>query len=135
LDVIPTKRKEKLPRGYSYPVGAEIISNALHGVPQYQLASITFDWKDIFWASKYQEKIRSAGAIEIVKINFDLWKEWRIFVHAVPAAHSQSARLQLSPALASLASLLHRTPLEPEHFHWVAIYDLAGSSVTATARS
>ena len=129
MDIIRTIRKERLPSGYSYPVGAEIISNALQGIPQYHLASITFDWKDIFWASKYQEKIRSAGAIKIIDVNFDLWKDWRIFVHAVPAAHSQSARVQIGAGLASLASILHRTPLEPEHFRWAATYDLAGSSL------
>jgi hypothetical protein len=108
-------------------VGAEIISEALQGVPQFRLASITFVWKDTFWASKYQERIRSAGAIKIFEVNLDLWKEWRIFVHAVPALHSQPAREQLRVALPILADMLRRTPLESVHFQWSATYELAGS--------
>lgn len=133
LDLIRTTRKEKLPKGFSYPVGAEVISQALAGVPQFHLASITFVWKDTFWASRYQERIRSAGAINIFEVNLDLWKDWRIFVHAVPAAHSQSAREQLSISLPSLAAILRRTPSEPEHFRWSATYDLAGCSLAISS--
>ena len=34
-------KKDKLPQGMSYPVGAEILPNALVGVPQFENLSIS----------------------------------------------------------------------------------------------
>jgi hypothetical protein len=123
LELIRTTLKEKLPKGFSYPIGAEALSTALAGVPQFHEASIHFSWKDTFWASKYNAKIRAAGSVNVFEVNF--WNEWRIFVHAVPSEHSEHARRQLAPVLASLQSRLVNAPLQPTYFHWHATYDLA----------
>lgn len=40
--MIPTSFKAKLPRGLSYPVGAEAISEALAGAPHIEALSVTF---------------------------------------------------------------------------------------------
>jgi hypothetical protein len=129
LELIRTIRKEKLPKGFSYPVGAEAISTVLVDVPQFRELAIYFSWKDTFWASKYNAKIRAAGKVTIVDVHF--WREWRMSVHAIPSEHSASARAQLSGLLNSLATQLIASPIEPAHFRWEASYDLA-RSVLAT---
>jgi hypothetical protein len=125
LELIRTTLKEKLPNGFSYPVGAEIISNALRGVPQFALASIHFSWKDTFWASEYNERLKALGKIRVFEVGFNQWRNWYISVHAVPSPHKQLAATQLSSDLPKLALELFQTAIEPQDFHWEAQYDLA----------
>jgi hypothetical protein len=68
--MIKTVYKEKLPKGYSYPVGAEIISAALSEVPQYEEIEICFWRKDQPYASLclYNQKITEGGSISILKV-------------------------------------------------------------------
>jgi hypothetical protein len=40
--MIPTRFKYKLPRGFSYPIGAEALSDALAGTPNFELLSVWF---------------------------------------------------------------------------------------------
>lgn len=47
LPLIPTGLRDKLPRGLSHPVGAEIISRALAGCPQYNKLWISFSAKPV----------------------------------------------------------------------------------------
>jgi hypothetical protein len=128
LELIRTSRKEKLPKGFSYPVGAEVISAALVGVLQFNEAAISFSWKDTFWASEYNPRIRANGRVTVFEVNY--WNAWRIFVHAVPSEHAQRAREQLPSLLSVLASQLRGTPAEPRHFRWEASYDLATSTLS-----
>jgi hypothetical protein len=125
LELIRTTRKEKLPKGFSYPLGAEAISSALNGVPQFHEAAIYFSWKDTFWASEYTPRVRGGGKVTIIEVNY--WHEWHISVHAVPSEHSQRAREQLRPLLSTLAAQLRTMPTEPASFRWEAKYDLATS--------
>jgi hypothetical protein len=125
MEPITTTRKEKLPKGYSYPLGAEALSQALIGVPQYSMLSITFNWRDTFWASEYQNKLKALGQIKIVELN--PWgMEWRIFVSAVPAEHSHAVREQLSSTgFNSLKSQLNAAGADRKDCRWIAHYDLS----------
>lgn len=106
--MIRTTSKEKLPKGFSYPVGAGVISSALQGVPQFSLAAIHFSWKDTFWASRYNEKLKALGQITILDVNYSArWYEWRISVHAVPSAHKQAANAQLQRSFSALGSVIN----------------------------
>jgi beta-xylosidase len=130
LELIHTGYREKPPKGFSYPVGAEIISSALQDVPQFSLAIIYFSWKDTFWASKYNAKLKAFGKITTLRVSYHHeWHisdgTWLINVHAVPSAHKQTARDQLLDKLPALAHELVQTPVEPDHFHWEMQYDLA----------
>jgi len=129
MELIRTVRKETLPKGFSYPANAQMISEALQGTVQSATASITFTWRDEFWASKYRARVQAAGSLKVCDLNFDLWKEWSVFVHAVPAQHARAARDQMPGALRSLAEVLLRTPLEPQRFRWAANFDLATGSL------
>ena len=127
LELIRTRLKEKLPKGFSYPVGAEMISTALEGIPHFQELSIRFSWKDRFWASKYNASVRAAGKLTMISVNF--WREWVISVHAVPSQHRNSAQVQLGTLLPVLANQLRAAPTEATHCRWEASYDLASSTL------
>ena len=66
--LIPTSVKEKLPKTNSYPVGAEVISESLAGVPQYQALELKFHYRDVWWASEYNQRVKSLGEIVVVDI-------------------------------------------------------------------
>jgi hypothetical protein len=125
MELITTTRKEKLPKGYSYPIGAEILSQSLVGVPQYSLLTITFNWRDTFWASKYQTKLKTLGRIKIIALN--PWgMDWRIFVNAIPVEHSHDAREQLnSTGIEALKNCLMEAGATSNARPWNAYYDLS----------
>jgi hypothetical protein len=126
MELIRTASRDKLPRGFSYPVGAEIVSSALHDIPQFSLMEIHFAWKDGFWTSRYNEKLKALGKITVLEVCYENWNgEWRIDVSAVPSEHKQIAGRQLSDALPRFARELAQTPLKPSYFHWQLRYDLA----------
>jgi hypothetical protein len=130
--LIRTKRKERLPKGFSYPIGAELMSTALRGVPQYSLAEIIFSWKDTFWASKYQSRLRELGSITVVDVDYSSrFDSWTIRIHAVPSAHNTRAREGLPAVLSVLSDRMKLTSIEPDSFRWSAEYDLASAHVTA----
>lgn len=130
--LIRTKRKEKLPKGFSYPIGAELLSTALQGVPQYSLAEIIFGWKDTFWASQYQSRLRELSSITIVDVDYSShFDSWTIRIHAVPSAHNTRAREGLPSVLSVLSDRMKPTSIEPDSFRWSAGYDLASGQVAA----
>jgi hypothetical protein len=104
-------------------------------VPQYVDLSLSFSWKDLFWASKYQEKLRKLGSIELFDIHYQLpiglqsTASWDISLCAVPSEHAHSAKQGLVKALPALKAVLAGTPKNPDHFRWKAFYDLAMCTV------
>jgi hypothetical protein len=125
MELIPTQWKEKLPRGYSYPVGAELLSQALWGIPHYPDLSIGFSWRDTFWASAYQARLKALGDIDLIKFHRSHPDDWTISVNAVPSAHSRSARESiLTIALPALRAVLLSSLVAPG-YSWKATYNLA----------
>lgn len=125
MEIIATTRKEKLPKGYSYPIGAEALSRALTGVPQYAMLSLTFNWRDTFWASDYQANLKALGRVKIIELN-SYGLDWRTHVNAIPAEHSHVAREQLiSNGLTLLKLRLNEAGMNPSDCRWIAYYDLA----------
>jgi hypothetical protein len=135
MKLIPTAHKEKIPKGFKYPVGAELVSRALSGAPQFGLFELRFSWKDSFWASEYRARINAAGAMEIMEIEYSpharLHPPWTIRVYAVPSAEGQSAKELLEHSLQTLKTRLMSTGMEPGYFSWKAIYDLATRTLRA----
>jgi hypothetical protein len=100
MRLIPTCRKEELPRGYSYPLGAERISAALEGVPQLDNAELWFHWRDEFWSSRWRRRVLAGGVVTLLEISF--WKyfgRWHVRVYSVPSEYAQSAREHLENEL------------------------------------
>ena len=128
MDLIPTRCKERLPKGFSYAVGAEMVSTALHGVPQYDELELTFSWRDSFWASQYQERLAAKGAISVIEARY--FRGWTIEINSVPSSHAVLTRELVSgTALPALASVLLNESIHPEHFRWIAALNLASDSL------
>ncbi len=70
MKLIPTRHKDKLPREFSYPIGAKEISDAMADVPQYALLSLIFHDKDTFWASEFKERIRNEKVIKVIEVEY-----------------------------------------------------------------
>jgi hypothetical protein len=87
--VIPTRRKSKIPKTLSYPIGAKAITAALAGVPQEELLGIEFwFWKFSLWNRRgHQYEAGSQHRVITVSYSgqsryFD--PRWTIEVEAVP---------------------------------------------------
>jgi hypothetical protein len=131
MNLISTTDKEKLPKGYSYPIGAEIISASLKGVPQYENLTTVFAWRDQYWASQYQAKLRSQGAIEVLKVEYNSrFDRWTIRVHAVPSTHNRKVKSLLQEGILDrLKEVLLALDEHPTYFSWRANYNLAEEKI------
>src|SRR5947208_14716461 len=97
---IRTYRKEKLPRGYSYPLGAEAISTALEGVPQFDSIDLWFRWRDEFWASRWRRRVLNHGVVSLLDMSwYEYFGRWHLTVYSVPSEYAQPAREHLEREL------------------------------------
>lgn len=91
--MIPTKYKQKLPRFLAYPLGAQAISDALVGVPQYDLFSLRFsrhdydprvDGKPLTIAARYTKyNVRLSSSHDLEESGF-YDPQWDATIYAVP---------------------------------------------------
>ena len=85
-DLIPTKRKEKLPKEWSYPIGAEMISKSLDDFEHRQEMELFFSWRGEYWHSKFQEKVKDLGEIRIFECHNSYFNDgMSIYTYAVPS--------------------------------------------------
>jgi hypothetical protein len=124
--LIPTKFKEKLPVGFSYPIGAQAISEALKFTPQYSQLGLSFYWKDEFRTSSYATKIKAGGEIRVIEAHYTpTWNEWKLAIRAVPGTEAAAAREVLTTtALPELAECLSQIGLVSDFFSKRAKYCL-----------
>ena len=93
---IPTARKEKLPEGFSYPLGSEAVSGVLGDVPQLSNARIWFVWRDEYWASNWRQKLKARGEVKLLEVTHSpLSGERELRVYSVPSDYSVAAREHL----------------------------------------
>jgi len=96
MNLIPTARKEKLPKGFSYPLGAEVISEAFEAVPHLEHATISFDWRDEYWASSWRKKIKNRGSVKLLEVGASrLSGDPVLRLYSVPSEYSLVAREHL----------------------------------------
>jgi len=118
MDLIPTARKEKLPKGFSYPLGAKAICEALNAIPQAENARLWFEWRDEYWASKWQKRLAARGSITLFHIAYaEYFGYWDIRVYSVPSEYSVSARQYLLTALERVRGELLAAGIESRHHH------------------
>jgi hypothetical protein len=123
--MIKTAYKNKLPKGYSYPVGAEIISAGLSGVPQYDKLDIIFWPRDEYWVSSYNQKIKEAGDIVVLKVSYA-----SIRINSVPSAFKKDASEKIvSQILPVLRERLLKAEINEEHFFFSTSYSLATGDI------
>jgi hypothetical protein len=92
-ELIPTRYKEKLPKEWSYPVGAEIISHHLSGIKLPDPIDICFNWRGEYWHSKYQKTVKTLGDIKILECRSSLFHSGlALYVYGVPSKIKEEVR-------------------------------------------
>ena len=69
MELIPTKYNNKIPKSFSFPIGAKDMSESLQEIPQYSKFELTFHDGDTFWASKFHERIKEKDTITVIDID------------------------------------------------------------------
>jgi hypothetical protein len=126
MKIIPTTFKEKIPKGFSYPIGTELLSRALEDVPQFGLFTLLFWYRDEYWASSYTQKIKEKSPIKIIEVSFKSYRpnlsssksmiesgyyepKWEIRINSIPSEYAGIVKEQLiTKVLPQLASLLKK---------------------------
>jgi len=110
--MIPTKYKSKLPQTLSYPIGAEIVSASLKGVPQESALILGFYDKPVIFASDFAKLRESNSPYPIFNASYrhiqpgltasnqfiaEGWYEetWELSVYPVPRQLKSLARQAL----------------------------------------
>jgi len=110
--MVTTQFKAKLPKRLSYPLGAEAVSQALAGVPQFEQLRLRFRDHPGTSAMEFQQVLREGRPYVLLQAAFDRssmhlsasnsmiadgWydKKWRITVYPVLREHRHAARLAL----------------------------------------
>jgi hypothetical protein len=99
--LIPTLYKVRLPREFSYPIGAQALSEQLADVPHFADFRICFSDLVSAWKSKFQRIIAERSDYEIVRVR--LWAPFEISVYPVQRILKHTAHeLVLSQGLPKL---------------------------------
>ena len=130
--MIPTREKKRLPKGFSYPLGAKKISDCLGDVPQIEAMRLTFEWRDEFWVSKWRKRINEHGIVTLMEVQYaSRSDEWWLFVYSVPSEYNVAARdLLLGGAIHKLSTLLRDAGRSPEYFAHTIQFNLGEQSAT-----
>ncbi len=143
MKIIPTKFKEKIPKGFSYPVGAELLSSAFSETPQFDLFTVRFWYQDEYWASSYTTKIKEKSSIKIIEVSYKNYRphlsssrdmiesghyepKWEIRVNSIPSEYAAIVKEQLiSKVLPELSVLLRKSVEKPlqELQNWVVLFN------------
>jgi len=129
MKIIATKSKEKLPKGFSYPIGAERLSEELATAPHLQDFVLWFRWRAVYRASKYRNILENKGKITIIEVRYkSMFDEWRIDIYAVPAGQSAEVKALLNnEVFDDLRSKLKNQ--QKDFFSWKAQFSLSGQTV------
>lgn len=107
-------------------MGAESISNVIGELPQIESTSLTFEWKDEFWSSKWRERINNNGVVTLVEATY--WsrrEEWRLYIYAVPSKYNVAAReYLLTNRLKELGELLRKASSQAGFFNHKIMFNL-----------
>ena len=107
MSLIKTASKEKLPKGFSYPLGAAAISAALEGIPQLDNILMWFSWRDEFWVSRWRKRLQAKGPLTLMRVAYsDYFGRWDVHVYSVPSNYTIFARETLRTELPSARARL-----------------------------
>jgi hypothetical protein len=111
--LVPTLYKKRLSKQLSYPIGAELLSEHLTGVPQFSAFTICFSDVVSAWKSKFQRILAEGADYEIVAAR--LWEPYMIYVYPVRRQLKHAAQQALlSHGLPALRdSMLKHHPASP----------------------
>jgi hypothetical protein len=107
MATFPTATKERLPKGFTYPLGAQAIVAALGSVPGLEGARLWFSWRDEYWASEWRQKIAALGEVILLEVADSCLGPGRdVRVYAVPSEYSLAARARLLSELPRVRRVL-----------------------------
>ncbi len=102
MELIPTRYKTKISKNLSFPFGAEILSNALKDVKNYDDLSVAFSDYPLHNKSEYKKLIENKKQIPVLDISYwydkypffgEYWdKDFRITIYAVPRDKNKTIR-------------------------------------------
>ena len=138
IEMIKTRYKEKVPKGFSYPIGAEKISEALAESMQGEACEISFWVKDEFWASSYTQRIKNREPIKIFDLVYSNPQthhsssqamidsgqydpKWIIKVYAVPTTNVSAVKQLLKQEISEAAKWLKQPNAKNQS--WQRFYD------------
>ena len=88
--LIPTRYKVRLSCEFSYPIGAEALSEQLVGIPHFDEFQIYFSDVVSTWKSKFQQMLAEGADYEIVRVRF--WSPFEIGVYPVQRPFKHAAQ-------------------------------------------
>lgn len=131
-DLIKTARKEKLPKGFSYPIGAQAISEALQGIPQFDEIELWFSWRDEFWVSRWQKRLHARGTLSLLQASYSShFGRWYVYLYSVPSDCVVSAREHLMAELPQIRAQLSAAASSPNGFIAKVTFDLSKKDAAA----
>lgn len=93
--LIPTINRDKLPKHWSYPVGAELVSNALADLPQYNTVDLFFYYRERMSLTTFkQDSLERLERLKHFKSTYGFQKiisviwalnKWGVSIFAVPS--------------------------------------------------
>jgi len=93
--VIPTAHKTKIPKALSYPLNAKAISEALNGVPQFEVLTIDFR----FWKGFAKNRVPNAPhhVLDAIYGRSDIFTSspWQIIVYPLPRPLKHEVQIKL----------------------------------------
>jgi hypothetical protein len=102
---LPTRRRARLPRQLSYPLGAKQISKVVDGIPQFDVLELSFArwyYTELFRKENKPVPVLSASYIRSdaspLQSKFDAERQdpgWRLTVRPVPNAEAAACRTLL----------------------------------------
>ena len=149
--MIPTQSKARLSKRLSYPLGAEAVSAALAGVPQYGLLRLTFHDR-AGSAMQFQQVLNTGRPYVVMQAAFSRWaihrnasdwmiergwydKKWQITLYPVLREYRHAARAALLehalPAVRRWLSQPAASGWENGHRRLEFTLDPAAATVTA----
>jgi hypothetical protein len=130
--MVPTARKEKLPKGFSYPLGAQAICEALEGIPQFGNAKFWFEWRDAYWASKWRKRLEARGSITLFDVAYaDYLGYWAFRIYSVPSEYSVFARDHLRAELVQVRLQLLKAGIKSRRYRAAVKLSLSKAEKTA----
>lgn len=110
--LIPTKSRVQIPRDLSYPLGAQVVSDALRDAPRFDQLTLSFD-------SHPQACPVGPEYVVFAGIGCRSPDDWAVWVSAVPSDLAAQARLfALHHGLQYLRAWLHRPRNDTWFLHW-----------------
>jgi hypothetical protein len=116
--MIPTRGKTKIPQGWSYPVGAEIVSKALEAIPQYESVYLRFLWLNpsSHLARKDKSRLHILGVRYIHPQHTANAENWHVDISAVPSEIRVTIRSHLIDHVLPYARLWMTTERLPSWY-------------------